>query len=478
MTVKTDFHAVDQQGTRDFVFQCHKRPFAMTVSPLFPNTPENLIDLELVEFLNIPIKKIEARRFHFAGIDTRIVGHISQTVQCVVKGKICGTTHLKAAVVRHMTKLFNLDCVAGGKTVKQLLSADILTNKSTVYTNTSAGAVSDKSDDEQSVTSSPKQSPSPVPTTPTSTTRSRPSGATTSPRPPRTPSSPPNTDLCDSWCYQGGKKSRFDTKTRRPVDKRWHYNGEDEIWTLPYTKSGPVMKPVTPDHTVAYIQLGNEDALTSFCNVVVDGWPMVASPKTEPTPSAHHAGSPSSPLTTDLQDTWCYQGGKDDRYDSRADCPVDKRWTFCEEEDIWALPYNRSGPILKPSTPDHAVAYIKLGNEDALTSFSNVVIDGWPKVVSPKTEPTPNIFTSVQAISSKGICGDCGNQASACQGTCSLAPYNQNTGFYQHISSVDPPYVMGHSGPPLPPDFSPCSSYCAYEDCDCVRRYAGRDWAS
>ena len=109
MTVKTDFHAVDQQGTRDFVFQCHKRPFAMTVSPLFPNTPENLIDLELVEFLNIPIKKIEARRFHFAGIDTRIVGHISQTVQCVVKGKICGTTHLKAAVVRHMTKLFNLD---------------------------------------------------------------------------------------------------------------------------------------------------------------------------------------------------------------------------------------------------------------------------------------------------------------------------------------------------------------------------------
>ena len=133
MAVKTDFHAVDQHGTRDFVFQCHKRPFAMTVSPLFPKSPENLIDLELVEFLNIPIKKIEARRFNFAGIDMRIVGHISQTVQCVVNGKICGTTHLKAAVVRHMTKLFNLDGVAGGKTVKQFLSEDILTNKSTIY---------------------------------------------------------------------------------------------------------------------------------------------------------------------------------------------------------------------------------------------------------------------------------------------------------------------------------------------------------
>jgi hypothetical protein len=146
MMIKTDFHAVDHHGTRDFVLQCHKRPFAMTVSPHLPKSPENLIDQELVEFLQIPIKKIEARRFSFAGIESRIVGHISQTVQCVVNGKVSGTTHLKAAVVCHMTKLFNIDCVAGGNTVKQLLSADVLTNKSTVYTSTSAGAIADKSD--------------------------------------------------------------------------------------------------------------------------------------------------------------------------------------------------------------------------------------------------------------------------------------------------------------------------------------------
>ena len=75
----------------------------MTISPLLPKSPENLIDLELVEFLSI--KKIEARIFSFAGIETRIVGHVSQTVQCVVNGKIKGTTHLKAAVVRHLTSL-------------------------------------------------------------------------------------------------------------------------------------------------------------------------------------------------------------------------------------------------------------------------------------------------------------------------------------------------------------------------------------
>ena len=372
MTIKTDFHAVDHHGTRDFVLQCHKRPFALTVSPFLPKSPENLIDLELVEFLNIPIKKIEARRFSFAGIETRIVGHISQTVQCVLNGKICGTTHLKAAVVRHFTKLYNIDCLAGGKSFNQLVTMDDLANKSVVYTNTAEGAVPDKSDDQPM--STPARSS--APTTPTSTPRSRPTGSRTS-SPSPSPSSPPNTDLCESWCYQGGKQNRYDNRSNRPVDKRWHYDEEEDIWTLPYTKLGPVVKPATPDHTVAYIQLGNEDALTSFCNVVIDGWPMVASPKT--------------------------------------------------------------------------------------------------------TEPTPNIAISVQAISSKQLCGDCGEQFSVCQGNCPRLPLWQRSVQYQHISSVvDPPapYVVGHTGPSLPPDFSPCSNYCAYEDCGCLRQYEGRDWAS
>ena len=79
-----------------------------------------LIYLELTEFLDIPIKKIEARKFSFAGTETRVVGHISQTVQCVVNGKTSGTIHLKASVVRHLTKLYNMDCVAGGQMYHRL----------------------------------------------------------------------------------------------------------------------------------------------------------------------------------------------------------------------------------------------------------------------------------------------------------------------------------------------------------------------
>ena len=104
--IRTDSH-VDKLGTREFVFSCHNRAFAATWSPLLPKPTETLIDLELVEFLDIPIKKIEARKVSFAGIDTRIVGHISQTIQCVVQGKTSGTIHLKASVVRHLTKLMN-----------------------------------------------------------------------------------------------------------------------------------------------------------------------------------------------------------------------------------------------------------------------------------------------------------------------------------------------------------------------------------
>ena len=130
---------------------------------------------------------------------------------------------------------------------------------------------------------------------------------------------------------------------------------------------------------------------------------------------------------------------------------------------------------MKPATPDHTVAYIQLRNEDALTSFCNVVTDGWPMVVSPKTtEPTPNIAISAQAISSTRLCGACGDQLSVCQATC-----RRPAQFQQHISSVvDPPYVVGHTGPSMPPDFSPCGYYCAYEDCDCLRGYEGRDWVS
>lgn len=51
-----------------------------------------------------------------------MVGHISQTVQCVVNRKTNGTAYFKASVVRQLTKLFTMDCVAGGQLFKRLAS--------------------------------------------------------------------------------------------------------------------------------------------------------------------------------------------------------------------------------------------------------------------------------------------------------------------------------------------------------------------
>ena len=46
-----------------------------------------------------------------------------------------------------------------------------------------------------------------------------------------------------------------------------------------------------------------------------------------------------------------------------------------------------------------------------------------------------------------------------------------------HIKYV-PLLPAQHDEPPLPPGFLPCSNYCGYEICQCLRNYAGRDWAS
>ena len=97
----------------DFVYVCKKQPFAITCSPYLPKIKENYVDMDLVLRMNIPIKNIQCTRINFAGQFTRIVGQISQTVQCVVSGKAKGTAHLKAKVVRDLSKLFHADCLAG-----------------------------------------------------------------------------------------------------------------------------------------------------------------------------------------------------------------------------------------------------------------------------------------------------------------------------------------------------------------------------
>jgi hypothetical protein len=98
----------------------------------------------------------------------RIVGQISQTIQCVVAGKAHGAAHLRAKVVRDLGKLFQADCLAGqqlydklldpsslntSKGVKYRSSTGISTSKqltgtNDIYTNVSAVIANDTCDDD------------------------------------------------------------------------------------------------------------------------------------------------------------------------------------------------------------------------------------------------------------------------------------------------------------------------------------------
>ena len=118
-----------EAGVIDFIYVCKKQPFSITCSPYLPKIEENYVDLDLVLKMNIPIKNIQCTRLHYAGHHTKVVGQISQTVQCVVAGKTHGTAHLKAKVVRDLSKLFQADCVAGYQLYNKLMDPSFATKK-------------------------------------------------------------------------------------------------------------------------------------------------------------------------------------------------------------------------------------------------------------------------------------------------------------------------------------------------------------
>ena len=114
-----------EAGAREFIYVCKKRPFSITCSPYFQKISETYIDLDLVLKMDIPVKNFQCTRIAISGHPTRIVGQISQTVQCVVSGKLCGTSHLKAKVVRDLAKIFNTDCIAGQQLYKKLMDPTV-----------------------------------------------------------------------------------------------------------------------------------------------------------------------------------------------------------------------------------------------------------------------------------------------------------------------------------------------------------------
>ena len=104
----------------DYSFVCNKIPFAVSCSNLFPHAEVNLIDLDLVNKMKIPLRNIKVTRMSLLGHDVRAVGRIKQTVQCVVKGRVHGNVHLEAKVVRDLFSLLNVDCIASAKSYERL----------------------------------------------------------------------------------------------------------------------------------------------------------------------------------------------------------------------------------------------------------------------------------------------------------------------------------------------------------------------
>lgn len=112
-----------EAGAKDFVYVSKKQPFSITCSPYLPKLNETYIDQDLALKMDIPIKQLQCTRIMISGHKTRIVGQISQTVQCVLSGKLHGTAHLKAKVVRDLNKLFNVDCIASQQLYSKLMSS-------------------------------------------------------------------------------------------------------------------------------------------------------------------------------------------------------------------------------------------------------------------------------------------------------------------------------------------------------------------
>jgi len=108
----------------DYSFVCRKIPFAITCSTDFIGFGTNLIDMDLVNKMQIPIKNIKVKRMQILGQNVRSVGIVKQSVQCVINGKSIGTIHLTAKVIRDLFSIFNVDCVASNSTYTKLTGRD------------------------------------------------------------------------------------------------------------------------------------------------------------------------------------------------------------------------------------------------------------------------------------------------------------------------------------------------------------------
>ena len=119
MTIITD--KVNVPDGTDFTFVCKKIPFAISCLSDMPYRDANLVDLDLVNKMGIPLRNIKVTRMSILGHDVRAVGRIKQTIQCVHKGRVQGTIHLDAKVVRDLYTILGADCIASARTYSKLM---------------------------------------------------------------------------------------------------------------------------------------------------------------------------------------------------------------------------------------------------------------------------------------------------------------------------------------------------------------------
>ena len=119
MTITTD--KVNVPEGADFTFVCKKIPFAISCWSEIPYRDANLVDLDLVNKMGIPLRNIKVTRMSLLGHDVRAVGRIKQTIQCVHKGRVQGTIHLEAKVVRDLYTILGADCIASARTYSKLM---------------------------------------------------------------------------------------------------------------------------------------------------------------------------------------------------------------------------------------------------------------------------------------------------------------------------------------------------------------------
>ena len=74
MPITTDKVSIEN-GT-DFTFVCRKIPFAISCTSDLPHGDTNLIDLDLINKMRIPLRNIRVTRMSLLGHDVRAVGRI------------------------------------------------------------------------------------------------------------------------------------------------------------------------------------------------------------------------------------------------------------------------------------------------------------------------------------------------------------------------------------------------------------------